>query len=57
MKTIEEYKAMVKELKALGEELIKQAYDNEDECDEEWLDEIECMDIHLDCCLYELNKH
>lgn len=55
MRTIEEYKAMVRELKALGEELVRQEYKAE-RYDAEWLDEVECMDIHLDCCLAELEE-
>ena len=55
MRTIEEYKAMVKELKALGKELIHQEYEA-DRWDTAWLDEVECMDIHLGCCLEELEE-
>lgn len=55
MKTINDYMAMVKELKALGEMLVNYQYD---ECDEPagWVGEVECMDVHLECCLSELKR-
>jgi hypothetical protein len=55
MKTINDYLEMVKELKALGEMLVNYQYD---ECDEPagWVGEVECMDIHLECCLSELKR-
>jgi hypothetical protein len=53
MKTINDYLAMVKELRELGQQLVAQQYN---ECDEvaEWVEEVECMDIHLECCANEL---
>lgn len=53
MKTINDYMAMVKELRELGEQLVQQQYN---ECDEPaaWVEEIECMDMHLECCVHEL---
>lgn len=49
-KTIKDYMAMVKELRALGQQLVEQQYN---ECDEQaaWVDEVECMDMHLECCV------
>jgi hypothetical protein len=49
MKTIKDYLRMVKELRELGQQLVEQQYN---ECDEvaPWVDEVECMDIHLECC-------
>ena len=48
-KTINDYMAMVKELRALGQLLVEQQYN---ECDDvaAWVDELECMDMHLECC-------
>lgn len=53
MKTINDYMAMVKELRELGQLLVEQQYN---ECDEvaPWVEEVECMDIHLECCADEL---
>ena len=53
MKTINDYMAMVKALRELGEQLVQQQYN---ECDEPaaWVEEVECMDIHLECCAHEL---
>jgi uncharacterized protein (DUF1786 family) len=52
MKTINDYMAMVKEL---GQQLIEQQYN---ECDEvaPWVEEVECMDMHLECCADELRS-
>ena len=53
MKTINDYMAMVKALRELGEQLVQQQYN---ECDEPaaWVEEVECMDMHLECCVHEL---
>jgi hypothetical protein len=53
MKTINDYMAMVQALRELGEQLVQQQYN---ECDEPaaWVEEIECMDMHLECCVHEL---
>jgi hypothetical protein len=53
MKTINDYMAMVKELRELGQQLVEQQYN---ECDEPaaWVEEVECMDMHLECCVHEL---
>lgn len=50
MKTINDYMAMVKALRELGQQLVEQQYN---ECDDvaEWVDEVENMDMHLECCL------
>lgn len=55
MKTINDYMAMVKELRELGQQLIEQQYN---ECDEvaPWVAEVECMDMHLECCADELRS-
>ena len=54
-KTINDYMAMVKELRALGQLLVEQQYN---ECDDvaAWVDELECMDMHLECCADELRS-
>lgn len=53
MKTINDYMAMVKALRELGQQLVEQQYN---ECDELafWVQELECMDMHLECCADEL---
>lgn len=53
MKTINDYMAMVKELRELGQMLVEQQYN---ECDEvaAWVEEVENMDLHLECCIHEL---
>lgn len=53
MKTINDYMAMVKALRELGQQLVEQQYN---ECDEPaaWVEEVECMDMHLECCVHEL---
>ncbi len=50
MKTINDYMAMVKALRELGQQLVEQQYN---ECDEvaPWVDEVENMDMHFECCL------
>ncbi len=48
--TIHDYIAQVKALRELGQLLVEEQYN---ECDEPaaWVDEVECMDMHLECCL------
>lgn len=46
MKTVKDYIKAVEELKAMGLDIIMNSKDNNDK-----LDEIENMDIHLQCCL------
>ena len=55
MKTINDYMAMVKALRELGQQLVEQQYN---ECDEvaSWVEELECMDMHLECCADELRS-
>ena len=50
MKTINDYMAMVKALRELGQQLVEQQYN---ECDDvaAWVDEVENMGMHLECCL------
>lgn len=50
MKTINDYIAMVKALRELGQQLVEQQYN---ECDEPvaWVEEVENMDMHLECCV------
>ena len=49
-KTIKDYIAMVKELRELGQQLVQEQYNWEDEV-APWVDEVENMDMHLDCCV------
>lgn len=53
--TINDYLKMVNELRNLGQTLMIQQLD---ECDEPaaWVDELECMDMHLECCVEELKR-
>ena len=49
-KTIKDYIAMIKELRELGQQLVQEQYNWEDEV-APWVDEVENMDMHLDCCV------
>lgn len=50
--SIKKYIKMVEELKAYGESLIDRAYEEYDEEEiPQWINEVECMDVHLDCAL------
>jgi hypothetical protein len=53
--TINDYLRKVKELRELGQTLMIEQLD---ECDEPaaWVDELECMDMHLECCVEELGR-
>ena len=55
MKTINDYMTMVKALRELGQQLVEQQYN---ECAEvaPWVEELECMDMHLECCADELRS-
>lgn len=50
MKTINDYMAMVRALRELGQQLVQEQYNWEDE-PAAWVDEVENMDMHLECCL------
>ena len=49
-KTINDYIAMVKALRELGQQLVQEQYNWQDE-PAAWVDEVECMDMHLECCV------
>ena len=53
MKTINDYMAMIKELRDLGQALVQEQYTT---CGDvaSWVEELECMDLHLECCEHEL---
>ena len=53
--TINDYIALAKALRELGQLLVEEQYN---ECDEPaaWVDEVECMDMHLECCVSILTK-
>lgn len=51
MKTIKDYIKAIEEVKAMGLDIIMHSKDSNDK-----LDEIENMDIHLQCCLNILTK-
>ena len=48
--TINDYIAQVKALRELGQMLVEEQYNWEDES-AAWVDEVENMDMHLECCL------
>ena len=48
--TINDYIAQVKALRELGQQLVQEQYNWEDE-PAAWVDEVENMDIHLECCV------
>ena len=48
--TINDYIAQVKALRELGQLLVDEQYARMDDM-AEWVDEVECMDMHLECCL------
>lgn len=54
MKTINDYLKMVQELRDLGQQLVQEQYCGSDE-PAQWVEELECMDIHLECCIHELS--
>lgn len=49
-KTINDYITMVKALRELGQQLVEHQYNWEDE-PAAWVDEVENMDMHLECCV------
>lgn len=53
--TINDYLKEVNELRELWQTLMEQQFD---ECDEPaaWVEELECMDMHLECCAKELER-
>ena len=53
--TINDYLKKVNELRDLGQTLMEQQFN---ECDEPaaWVNELECMDMHLECCAKELGR-
>ena len=48
--TINDYIAQVKALRELGQLLVEEQYNEYDES-AAWVDELECMDMHLECCV------
>ncbi len=48
--TINDYIAQVKALRELGQMLVEDQYNWQDEV-APWVDEVENMDMHLKCCL------
>ena len=48
--TINDYIAQVKALRELGQQLVQEQYNWEDE-PAAWVDEVENMDMHLECCV------
>ena len=56
--TINDYIEQVKALRDLGQELVNDQYDQHDDITKMalWVDEVEVMDIHIDCCLRALSE-
>lgn len=48
--TINDYIAQVKALRELGQMLVEEQYNHEDDV-ASWVDEVENMDMHLECCI------
>lgn len=48
--TINDYIAQVKALRELGQMLVEEQYNERDDV-AVWVDEVENMDMHLECCL------
>ncbi len=55
-KKMEQYLEMVKALKEFGNNLLNEYYEVECEDNADFIEEVECMDIHLDCCIKILKK-
>lgn len=53
MKTINDYMAMIKELRDLGQALVQEQYTTRGDV-ASWVEELERMDLHLECCEHEL---
>ena len=51
MKKVEKYMELLKELKALGEQIMEEFEWEDTEIPEGQYDEVCCMDEHLDCCI------
>ena len=49
-KTINDYITMVKALRELGQQLVQEQYNWQDE-PAAWVEEVENMDMHLECCV------
>lgn len=53
--TIETYLQMVRDLRDLGQRLVEEQY-NECDVPAAWVGELECMEMHLECCADELRS-
>ena len=51
MKKVEKYMELLKELKALGEQIMEEFEWEDTEIPEGQYDEVCCMDEHLECCI------
>lgn len=55
-KKMKKYLEMVKALKDFGNNLLDEYYESECKDNAEFIEEVECMDIHLECCINILKK-
>lgn len=55
-KKMKQYLEMVKALKDFGNNLLDEYYEAECEDNADFIEEVECMDIHFDCCISILKK-
>lgn len=55
-KKMAQYLEMVKALKDFGNNLIDEYYEAECEDSADFIEEVECMDMHLECCINILKK-
>jgi hypothetical protein len=53
---MKQYLEMVKALKNFGNNLLDEYYESESEDNAEFMEEVECMDMHLECCINILEK-
>lgn len=51
-----QYIKMAKILKDFGNYLLDEYYESESEDNTEFMEEVECMDMHLECCINILEK-
>ena len=53
---MKKYQEMVEELRAYGDQLVNEYYDSEIDKYGDFIDEVECMTTHCECCQRILEK-
>lgn len=51
MEKMKKYMEMVEALRAFGEELVDEYYDSETKGYDEFIEEVDCMGMHCECCV------